>query len=106
MNIDWLWWLQLGFILYFLLLNGMYLLLNVLSMVSLMGYIRRRAETGEIARFMTVPNGAEVTGLCFSLDKSVAFVGVQHPGGAWPDGEGAPRSSIVAVWREDGATIG
>ncbi|MEQ8489657.1 MAG: PhoX family phosphatase [Marinovum algicola] len=63
-------------------------------------------ETGEIARFMTVPNGAEVTGLCFSLDKSVAFVGVQHPGGAWPDGEGAPRSSIVAVWREDGATIG
>ena len=55
---------------------------------------------------MTVPNGAEVTGLCFSLDKSVAFVGVQHPGGAWPDGEGAPRSSIVAVWREDGATIG
>lgn len=63
-------------------------------------------ETGEIARFMTVPNGAEVTGLCFSLDKTVAFVGVQHPGGAWPDGEGAPRSSIVAVWREDGATIG
>ena len=63
-------------------------------------------ETGEIARFMTVPNGAEVTGLCFSLDNSVAFVGVQHPGGAWPDGEGAPRSSIVAVWREDGATIG
>lgn len=63
-------------------------------------------ETGEIARFMTVPNGAEVTGLCWSLDKTVAFVGVQHPGGAWPDGAGAPRSSIVAVWREDGATVG
>ncbi|MCZ4266840.1 PhoX family phosphatase [Rhodobacteraceae bacterium G21628-S1] len=63
-------------------------------------------ESGEIARFMTVPNGAEVTGLCWSLDKKVAFVGVQHPGGAWPDGAGKPRSSIVAVWREDGALIG
>ncbi|MFW2589491.1 PhoX family protein [Sagittula sp. SSi028] len=63
-------------------------------------------ETGEIARFMTVPNGAEVTGLCWSLDKTVAFVGVQHPGGQWPDNAGKPRSSVVAVWREDGATIG
>jgi secreted PhoX family phosphatase len=65
-------------------------------------------ETGEIARFMTVPYGAEVTGLCWSLDKKTAFVGVQHPGGTWPDmGEGnKPRSSVVAVWRTDGATIG
>ncbi|KCV80785.1 twin-arginine translocation pathway signal [Actibacterium atlanticum] len=63
-------------------------------------------ETGEIARFMTVPYGAEVTGLCWSLDKKVAFVGVQHPGGSWPDGEGKPRSSVVQVWREDGATFG
>ncbi|MCT4553208.1 MAG: PhoX family phosphatase [Pelagimonas sp.] len=63
-------------------------------------------ETGEIARFMTVPYGAEVTGLCFSADRKVAFVGVQHPGGSWPDGEGKPRSSVVQVWREDGGTIG
>ncbi|KUP94145.1 PhoX family protein [Tritonibacter horizontis] len=63
-------------------------------------------ETGEIARFMTVPNGAEVTGLCWSLDKTTAFVGVQHPGGAWPDGTGRPRSAIVAVWRQDGAAFG
>ncbi|GAA4227342.1 hypothetical protein GGQ68_004303 [Sagittula marina] len=63
-------------------------------------------ETGEIARFMTVPNGAEVTGLCWSLDGKTAFVGVQHPGGAWPDGDGKPRSSVVAVWREDGSVIG
>jgi secreted PhoX family phosphatase len=40
-------------------------------------------ESGEIIRFMTVPYGAEVTGLCWSLDKTVAFVGVQHPGGSW-----------------------
>ncbi len=63
-------------------------------------------ETGEIIRFMTVPYGAEVTGLCWSLDKTVAFVGVQHPGGSWPDGAGKPRSSVVSVWREDGAAFG
>ncbi|MGH1446564.1 MAG: PhoX family protein [Cognatishimia sp.] len=63
-------------------------------------------ETGEIARFMTVPNRAEVTGLCWSADKTVAFVGVQHPGGSWPDGTGNPRSSVVAVWRKDGAMFG
>ena len=63
-------------------------------------------ETGDIARFLTAPNGAEVTGLCWSADRKVAFVGIQHPGGAWPDGEGKPRSSVIAVWREDGATVG
>ncbi|OUD10652.1 transcriptional initiation protein Tat [Marivivens niveibacter] len=63
-------------------------------------------ETGEIARFMTVPNGAEVTGLCWSADRKVAFVGVQHPGGSWPDNTGKPRSAVVAVWRKDGATVG
>lgn len=64
-------------------------------------------ESGEIARFMTVPYGAEVTGLTWSLDKKVGFVGVQHPGGSWPDGgDAAPRSSVVAFWREDGQQIG
>ena len=63
-------------------------------------------ETGEIIRFMTVPYGAEVTGLCWSADKKVAFAGIQHPGGAWPDGEGKPRSSVVCVWREDGKAFG
>lgn len=63
-------------------------------------------QTGEIARFMTVPKGAEVTGLTWSPDGKTAFVGVQHPGGSWPDGAGLPRSAVVAVWREDGAAIG
>jgi len=63
-------------------------------------------ETGDIGRFLTAPNGAEVTGLCWSADKKVAFVGIQHPGGSWPDGAGKPRSSVIAVWREDGALIG
>lgn len=63
-------------------------------------------ETGEIARFLTAPHGAEVTGLCWSSDRKVAFVGIQHPGASWPDGNGKPRSSVIAVWREDGATVG
>ncbi|APZ51582.1 PhoX family protein [Salipiger abyssi] len=63
-------------------------------------------ETGEIARFLTAPNGAEVTGLTWSPDGTVAFVGIQHPGGSWPDGTGKPRSSVIAVWREDGAIFG
>lgn len=63
-------------------------------------------ETGEIARFLTAPNGAEVTGLTWSPDRKTAFIGIQHPGGSWPDNTGKPRSSIITVWREDGATIG
>lgn len=63
-------------------------------------------ETGEIARFMTGPNGSEVTGLTWNADRTVAFVGIQHPGGSWPDGEGKPRSSVIAVWRNDGVQIG
>ena len=45
--LDWLSWLQLGLILYFVLLNGTYLMLNVLSMASLMAYMRERAVIGE-----------------------------------------------------------
>ncbi|HKL69642.1 PhoX family phosphatase [Salibaculum sp.] len=62
--------------------------------------------TGEIARFMTGPNGCEVTGLCWSNDRRTMFVGIQHPGGSWPDGEGLPRSSVIAVKREDNAILG
>jgi secreted PhoX family phosphatase len=63
--------------------------------------------TGEIRRFLTAPKGAEVTGLCWSSDRRTMFVGIQHPAAPFPDGEGAlPRSTVVAVRREDGALIG
>lgn len=63
--------------------------------------------TGEIARFLTGPNGCEVTGLCWSADRRTMFVGIQHPGGDWPDADGGlPRSSVIAVKRDDGALIG
>jgi secreted PhoX family phosphatase len=63
--------------------------------------------TGRIERFLTGPNGSEVTGLCWSADRRTMFVGIQHPGAPFPDGEGKlPRSSIVAVKRNDNALIG
>ncbi len=63
-------------------------------------------NSGEIARFLTGPKGCEVTGLTWSADRRTMFVGIQHPGGSWPDGEGLPRSSIIAVKREDNGVIG
>jgi secreted PhoX family phosphatase len=63
--------------------------------------------TGEIRRFLTGPFGSEVTGLTWSSDRRTMFVGIQHPGAAFPDGEGTlPRSAIVAVKRNDNALIG
>jgi secreted PhoX family phosphatase len=62
--------------------------------------------SGQIERFLTGPNGSEITGLLWSADRKTAFVGVQHPGGSWPDGTGLPRSAVIAVWRADGALIG
>lgn len=68
--------------------------------------------TGEIRRFLTGPNQAEITGLTWSPDKRTMFVGVQHPGergdGHWPDGgdSSTPRSAIIAVTREDGGLVG
>ncbi|MHA3977455.1 PhoX family protein [Halovulum sp. GXIMD14794] len=63
--------------------------------------------TGEIRRFLTGPNGSEVTGICWSSDRRTMFVGIQHPGAPFPDGDGSlPRSSIVAVKRDDNALVG
>ena len=64
-------------------------------------------ETGEIVRFMTVPYGAEVTGLCWSADRRSMFVGIQHPKAPFPDGKGKlARSSVIVVKRDDNAIIG
>ena len=62
--------------------------------------------TGEIVRFLTGPNGSEVTGLAWSSDRRSMFVGIQHPGGSWPDGEGLPRSSVIVVKRDDNGLVG
>ena len=63
--------------------------------------------TGRIERFLTGPNGAEVTGLTWSSDRRTMFVGIQHPGSNWPDGEGKlPRSAVITVTRDDGGLVG
>ena len=63
--------------------------------------------TGRIERFLTGPKGAEVTGLCWSADRRTMFVGIQHPDAPFPDGEGKlPRSSVIAIKRDDNRPIG
>ena len=61
--------------------------------------------TGEIARFLTGPKGCEVTGWTVSADRRTIFVGIQHPGGTFPEEAGLPRSTIIAVRRDDGAVM-
>ncbi|MDJ0685273.1 MAG: PhoX family phosphatase [Alphaproteobacteria bacterium] len=68
-------------------------------------------ETGEIKRFLTGPNECEITGFAWSADRRTMFVGVQHPGergdSHFPDGgDSVPRSTVVAIQRDDGAKIG
>jgi secreted PhoX family phosphatase len=63
--------------------------------------------TGRIERFLTGPRGSEVTGLTWSADRRTMFVGIQHPGAPFPDGEGKlPRSTVIAITRDDGALVG
>ena len=67
--------------------------------------------TGEIKRFLVGPKECEVTGLCWSQDRRTMFVGIQHPGekgnSHFPGGgDTVPRSSIVAITRDDGGVMG
>ena len=67
--------------------------------------------SGEIHRFLVGPNGCEVTGITWSADLRTMFVGIQHPGEAgnssWPDGPGSvPRSTVIAIVRDDGGSMG
>jgi secreted PhoX family phosphatase len=80
-------------------------------------------STGDIRRFLTGPNGCEVTGVITTPDGRTMFVNIQHPGEApsersdpakptaistWPDGPGAgrPRSATIVIRKRDGGIIG
>jgi uncharacterized protein len=79
--------------------------------------------TREVRRFLTGPNGCEVTGVVATPDGTSMFVNIQHPGetasersnpatpkavSAWPDGPagGRPRSATLVIRRTDGGIIG
>jgi len=76
--------------------------------------------TGEVRRFLTGPNGCEITGITETPDGKTMFVNIQHPGEApdergnpekpnavssWPDG-GRPRSATIVIQKDDGGVIG
>ena len=68
-------------------------------------------ETGEIKRFLVGPKECEITGSAWSADRTTMFVSVQHPGekgdSHWPEGgNSVPRSSVIAISREDGELMG
>ena len=67
--------------------------------------------TDEIRRFLVGPKECEVTGITWSADRKTMFVGIQHPGekgnSHFPEGgKAAPRSSVIAITRDDGGMIG
>ena len=87
-------------------------------------------NTGETRRFLTGPNGCEVTGVVMTSDLKTMWVNIQHPGeevpsvlqqqgikksplnpnavSNWPDHqkEGRPRSATVMITKDDGVIIG
>ena len=80
-------------------------------------------QTGEFRRFLTGPNGCEITGISFTPDSRTMFINIQHPGepenersdpakpkaiSSWPDGDagGRPRSATVVIRKLDGGVIG
>jgi len=77
--------------------------------------------SGRIKRFLTGPNGCEITGCVVTPDRRTLFVNIQHPGetrddgdaqpnSAWPDGttvgSARPRSATVVIRRKDGGIVG
>ncbi len=80
--------------------------------------------TGQVKRFLTGPNGCEITGVVTTPDGRSMFINVQHPGespsensdpgnptaiSTWPDGPGRagrPRSATVVIRKRDGGIIG
>jgi secreted PhoX family phosphatase len=68
-------------------------------------------DTGELRRFLVGPKECEVTGITWSIDGKTMFVGIQHPGekggSHFPEGgDSVPRSSIVAITKDNGDYIG
>lgn len=83
--------------------------------------------SGETRRFLSGPNGCEITGITGTPDARSLFVNIQHPGetasersdparptlvSRWPANQfpeitgGRPRSATIVITRKDGGVIG
>ena len=78
--------------------------------------------SGETRRFLTGPNGCEITGITRTPDGRSLFINIQHPGegarpgtdprSGWPASQfpeatgGRPRSATIVITRNDGGVIG
>jgi secreted PhoX family phosphatase len=73
-------------------------------------------RTGKVGRFLTGPNGCEITGWTMTPDQKSLFINIQHPGeggatdptrfSTWPNGIAPARSSTVVITKDDGEAIG
>ena len=72
-------------------------------------------DRGQLRQIASGPVGSEICGCEFTPDGRTLFLSIQHPGEGgtiddpishWPDGgDQPPRSSVVAVTREDGGAL-
>ncbi|MCO8126912.1 PhoX family phosphatase [Acidimicrobiia bacterium EGI L10123] len=71
-------------------------------------------ESAEVRRFLTGPAGCEVTGITPTMEDTVLFVNIQHPGNgssaqsnfpSTADGV-VPRDATVVITKDDGGVIG
>lgn len=71
-------------------------------------------DSREVRRFLTGPAGCEVTGITPTMDDTVLFVNIQHPGNGSPgvsnfpstDPQAVPRDATVVITKDDGGVIG
>jgi uncharacterized protein len=76
-------------------------------------------ERGRARQFLSGPTGCEISGPAFTPDYKTLFVAIQHPGetpkatyakpgSRFPDyrPDMPPRPSVIAIYRDDGGTIG
>jgi uncharacterized protein len=101
--------------------------------VTVTTFAGRKMDNTLMKRFLTAPNGSEVTGLAESPDGKTLFINIQHPGentsaanfsagkfeSTWPangggiaaaygpgGATGRPRSATVVITKNDGGVIG
>jgi uncharacterized protein len=67
-------------------------------------------DTKEVRRFLSGPEGCEITGVIGTPDQKTLFINIQHPGetqpSTFPFGTTPPRSCTIVITKDDGGQIG